>query len=100
MKMFNKKVLKHNLAEMNPKELIKFIKHEFPINGQDYHTHARKVQIIKSLSPSELSSAIARMEGIKSQYDPSKTWGDWKFDFGNIVYRISSIIWCEYIKNY
>lgn len=75
MKMLNKKVLKHNLAELNPKELIKFIKHEFPINGQDYHAHARKVQIIKSLSPSELSSAIARMERIKSQYDPSKTWG-------------------------
>ncbi|OWP57667.1 hypothetical protein ETZ92_004350 [Bacillus velezensis] len=73
--MFNKKVLKHNLTEMNYKELVKFIKHEFPNDGQDYHTHVRKVQIIKSLSPSELSSAIARMERIKSLCDPSKTWG-------------------------
>ncbi|WP_187444667.1 hypothetical protein [Bacillus swezeyi] len=55
--MFNKKTLKRNLVEMKNKDLINFLKKEFPPE-QNYATLNTKIQVIKSLSHNDLSAEL------------------------------------------
>ncbi|MCY7902123.1 hypothetical protein [Bacillus inaquosorum] len=71
--MINKKTVRRKLAELNAKELIKFIRKEFPSTGQDFNSLNSKLQVLKSLNHEELSSAIARMSRIETACDVSKT---------------------------
>ncbi|ANB49229.1 hypothetical protein CHR37_04620 [Bacillus velezensis] len=71
--MFNKNYIKRQFVELRVNELIKFIKKEFPYEGQDYVSHNNKIQVLKSLSHSDLSAIIARMSRIEIVHDITKT---------------------------
>ncbi|QIW79966.1 hypothetical protein [Bacillus tequilensis] len=70
--MFNKSIIKRNLVEMKSRDLIKFIRQEFPVKGQNYTEHMEKYETLKKLSENDLSSGISRMARIETSFDNSK----------------------------
>ncbi len=70
--MLDKRTLKRNLVEMKSKKLIKFINEEFPGDGHSYSDSMAKYQVIKQLSHNDLSSGIARMTTLETNFDNSK----------------------------
>lgn len=70
----NKTILKHNLVQMDSRDLIKYIQKEFPHSGEPYSEQKRKFQILKSLNSSDLTLAISRMTRIEASFDHTKMW--------------------------
>ncbi|MCY8958144.1 hypothetical protein [Bacillus atrophaeus] len=72
--MFNKTTVRRKLAELNIVELIKFIRVEFPANGQQVAaSQYKKIEVLKLLSHNDLTVAIARMSRINNVYDIGKS---------------------------
>ncbi len=70
----NKTILKHNLVQMDSRDLIKYLQKEFPRSGEPYTEQKRKFQILKSLNSSDLILAISRMTRIEESFDHTKVW--------------------------
>lgn len=59
---------------MESRELIKYIRSEFPHTSQSYAEQKRKFQVLKSLNQSDIKLAIARMTRIEASFDHTKIW--------------------------
>lgn len=72
---YYKKYLEESLIKQKTPELIKFIKREFPEEViYNHEVHQKKIEILKSLSTTDLSAAIARLSRIERKFDHTKLW--------------------------
>ncbi len=65
-------IVKQQLVTSKSRKLIKFIRKEFPAEGQSYSGHMDKYEALKQLGDNDLSSGIARMTRIETSFDNSK----------------------------
>ncbi|WP_077736744.1 hypothetical protein [Bacillus sonorensis] len=64
--------VKQQLVTSKSRKLIKFIRKEFPAEGQSYSGQIDKYEALKQLDDNDLSSGIARMTRIETSFDNSK----------------------------
>lgn len=65
-------IVKHQLVTLKSRQLIKFIRKEFPVKGNNYSDYMEKYEALKQLTANDFSSGIARMTRIEASYDNSK----------------------------
>nr|MDH3163867.1 hypothetical protein [Bacillus licheniformis] len=72
---YYKKYLEESLIKLKTRDLIEFIKREFPEEvNYNHEIHQKKVEALKSLSKTDLSAAIARLARIQRKFDHTKLW--------------------------
>lgn len=72
---YYKKYLEESLIRLKTPELIEFINREFPEEvNYNHEIHQQKVEALKSLSKTDLSAAIARLDRIQRKFDHTKLW--------------------------
>lgn len=72
---YYKKYLEESLIKLRSSELIEFIKSEFPEEVEyDHDLHRKKIEVLKTLSKTDLSAAIARLARIQRKFDHTKLW--------------------------
>lgn len=65
-------LVKHQLVTLKSRQLIKFIRKEFPVKGDNYSDYMEKYEALKQLTSNDFSAGIARMTRIETSYDNSK----------------------------
>ncbi|MCY7768255.1 hypothetical protein MOB20_22755, partial [Bacillus inaquosorum] len=62
-------MVKHQLVTLKSRQLIKFIRKEFPVKGDNYSDYMEKYEALKQLTSNDFSAGIARMTRIETSYD-------------------------------